>query len=203
MIQSNSLKQRIESVIIEFEEIMKDIDGEIDSLDVSSFAQLKEIEKTITSMRNKGLKIPDELRQLKLSLLTDCDHAENLKVLKKFFIETIQKKIFSKDAIEKPNIIKTVKKNTPTIKRSKRFPPDNTLCRFSFKGNEYKGQIKNGQFLVNGYGIFNSFSAASVKISTTSRNGWHDWELRIPGSNQWLLADIWRKKKKFNMLTKN
>ncbi len=75
----------------------------------------------------------------------------------------------------------------------KGFPPEGTFCRFKYKGNEYSGQIKNGQLMVNGHGNFSSFSAVSIGISNTSRNGWRDWELKIPGSNQWLLADIWRK----------
>ena len=84
----------------------------------------------------------------------------------------------------------------PKIKKQspKGFPPEGTLCRFTYKGNNYNGQIKNGQFVVQDYGSFSSFSAASVAISNTSRNGWRDWELRIPGSNQWQLADIWRKR---------
>jgi hypothetical protein len=95
---------------------------------------------------------------------------------------------------------KQIPKNNQTQPKSKMhkpkgFPPEGTLCRFTYKGNDYNGQIKNGQFMVNGHGYFSSFSAASVEISNTSRNGWRDWELKVPGSNQWLLADIWRKRK--------
>lgn len=96
--------------------------------------------------------------------------------------------------------IKVRKKRIPTKKPKikkhnlKGFPPEDTLCRFTYKGNDYSGQIKNGQLMVNDYGIFSSFSAASYEISNTSRNGWRDWELRVPGSNRWLLADIWRKR---------
>jgi len=81
------------------------------------------------------------------------------------------------------------------ISKSRALPPEGTLCRFSLKGNEYHGQITSGQFQVQDYGSFSSFSAASVAISNTSRNGWRDWEIKVPGSNQWILADSWRKRR--------
>lgn len=79
---------------------------------------------------------------------------------------------------------------------SRNFPPNGTICRFSYKDTSYEGEIKNGEFLVRGLGTHNSFSSASVAITKTSRNGWRDWEVRLPGSTHWLLADSWRKAQK-------
>lgn len=42
-------------------------------------------------------------------------------------------------------------------------------------------------------GTYGSFSAASGAVSNTSRNGWEDWELLLPGTEDWLPASMWRK----------
>lgn len=75
------------------------------------------------------------------------------------------------------------------------FPPDGTLCKFEYKGHVYEGIIKNGQLHINGVGVYSSLSAASVAVTNTSRNGWRDWELKLPNSSEWILADTWRKRK--------
>jgi len=79
---------------------------------------------------------------------------------------------------------------------SRSFPQEDTLCRFTYKGIQYNGVIKNGRLSVKNTGSFSSFSDASVKISNTSRNGWRDWEIKPPGIDQWRLADTWRKMQK-------
>ena len=79
-------------------------------------------------------------------------------------------------------------------KRSQSFPPDDTMCRFSYKSYQYSGVIKSGRLLVENLGLFKSFSAASVEISQTSRNGWRDWEIKLPGANDWEPSDSWRKR---------
>lgn len=195
MVGLESFKERIESVIKECEEIIKNLDLELDSTGKASFQQIKEIELTITRFKKQGLTVPDELKQLKLKLLADSDNVEKIKSLKKCFIENIQR-ILPNDISGRRKKIKLIQ--NPKIKKqsSREFPPEGTLCRFIYKGNEYNGQIKNGQFIVNNYGTFSTFSSASGKISNTSRNGWRDWELKVPMANQWLLADIWRNNKK-------
>lgn len=74
------------------------------------------------------------------------------------------------------------------------LPPNGTECRFSYKGKEYDGIIKNGKLEVASFGSFKSFSGASIKITKTSRNGWRDWELRIPGSSRWISSYLWRRR---------
>ena len=77
--------------------------------------------------------------------------------------------------------------------KSRPIPPDGTECRFNYKSTLYTGVIREGELLVEHFGRFGTFSAASDEISKTSRNGWRDWELKLPGSQHWLLADAWRK----------
>ncbi len=72
------------------------------------------------------------------------------------------------------------------------FPPDGTLCLFRYKNDEFRGEIRNGQIVVEDYGGFASFSAASRAITDTSRNGWSDWKLKLPNKSDWILADTWR-----------
>jgi hypothetical protein len=115
----------------------------------------------------------------------------------KFAAENIDRK--PTVAYEKrPNEIqvKPIRKEfTRQVKASphhKLFPPDGTQCRFKYKGNVYTGAIVGGWISVDNYGNFSSFSAASKEITKTSRNGWRDWELKLPDSNEWILADTWR-----------
>lgn len=76
---------------------------------------------------------------------------------------------------------------------STKFPPDGTLCRFTYGRKTYSGKIKGEVLVVEGYEqAFSSFSAASRAITSTSRNGWNDWSLRDDGGG-WMLANDWRK----------
>jgi hypothetical protein len=76
------------------------------------------------------------------------------------------------------------------------LPPDGTQCRFSYAGTEFIGFIENGALLVEGFNDqYSSFSAASVAVTKTNRNGWMDWYLLGDGKN-WVLADQWRKSRR-------
>jgi hypothetical protein len=78
--------------------------------------------------------------------------------------------------------------------KKNKLPPEGTRCRFTYANIEYLGTIADGRMEVDGItGTFGSFSAASVKVTNTSRNGWMDWEVCLPGSDNWILADVWRK----------
>ena len=191
----DSLKNRVKTVITECESLMGCFDTLLQASQKGKSAQLMEIEKTIDNMQKKGLTIPPELRKLKLDLLSDLDVTEKQIVLKRELIENIHR-IFSIRAAEmkKGGLKKSSQKTM--VKRSNSFPPDGTLCRFSYKNQTHNGEIKDSRFVVQGYGLFSSFSSASVQITQTSRNGWRDWELLIPGSNHWVLADLWRKRSK-------
>ena len=116
-----------------------------------------------------------------------------------FEITIEEAKIFASNYIERkpqsPEIPKTtfdkINIRKKTVK-TRTFPPNGTKCRFRYKDNTYYGMIVNGKINVAGFGSYKSFSNASVNITGTSRNGWRDWELKLPNSDDWILADRWR-----------
>lgn len=189
----DSLKNRVKTVITECESLMDCFDTLLQASQKGKSAQLKEIEKTIDNMQKKGLTIPPELRKLKLDLLSDLDAAETQIVLKSELIENMHR-IFSIKPPEVKNGEHKKNRQRTMVRRSNNYPPDGTLCKFVYKNQRYNGEIKDSRLVIEGYGLFSSFSSASVEITQTSRNGWRDWELLIPGSNHWVLADLWRKK---------
>ena len=72
------------------------------------------------------------------------------------------------------------------------LPTDGTICRFTYGGKEFLGVINERTLVVEGFPKgFKTFSAASVEITQTSRNGWLDWHLKTP-EGSWLLANDWR-----------
>ena len=76
------------------------------------------------------------------------------------------------------------------------FPPESTAVKFSYGTSVHFGEIRNNKIVLTGEhqsSQYESFSAASKAVTNTSRNGWKDWELRLPGENYWVLADDWRK----------
>lgn len=83
--------------------------------------------------------------------------------------------------------------NPQTLPLNKQLPPSETKCRFTYFEIENSGQIVEGQIVLDTIAeTFNSFSAASRAVSGTSRNGWLDWEILLPDSDYWILADSWR-----------
>ncbi len=75
------------------------------------------------------------------------------------------------------------------------LPPDGTQARFEYKNKIFSGVIEDGRLvLTDDRGSFKSFSTASEALTNTSRNGWRDWQLQLPGSKDWTLAEDWRSK---------
>jgi hypothetical protein len=85
-----------------------------------------------------------------------------------------------------------VRTNNPTTPST--LPPDGTQCRFHYKGQTYRGEIKRRRLEVLGHGEFDTFSGASTELTHTNRNGWRDWECQLPGTNKWIIADTLRGK---------
>jgi hypothetical protein len=68
----DDLKLRIERVTVELKDIIQLFEIEIaDPRKAVSFRQVKEIETSIERLRRIGLPVPEELKQLKLKLLSD------------------------------------------------------------------------------------------------------------------------------------
>ncbi len=71
--------------------------------------------------------------------------------------------------------------------------PDETKCRFVYKGREYLGQITKGKIYLNHVQEeFKSLTAASNIITNTSSNGWRDWQIFLPEKDMWVIAGDWR-----------
>jgi hypothetical protein len=72
------------------------------------------------------------------------------------------------------------------------LPPDGTNCRFRYRRQMFNGRIENRTIITENHGVCRSFSAASLNITGTHRNGWEDWQIQLPGTDDWILADTWR-----------
>lgn len=73
------------------------------------------------------------------------------------------------------------------------LPPIGTECSFRYADKVWNGFIIEGGMRIEGLdGIASTFTAASRMVTGTSRNGWMDWRLRLPGTTTELLADEWR-----------
>ena len=86
----------------------------------------------------------------------------------------------------------------PTTERGSRrsfLPPDGSKARFEYRGQQYSGKIRQGKLVLHGLHegtVCKSFSQASREVTGTSRNGWMDWYICLPGKETWHLADEWR-----------
>ena len=79
----------------------------------------------------------------------------------------------------------------------RRFPPpEGTKARFEYRGRRHSGEIRQRKLALHPPHegtVCKSFSEASREVTGgTSRNGWMDWYLCLPGEETWLLADEWR-----------
>jgi len=73
------------------------------------------------------------------------------------------------------------------------LPPIGTECSFRYADKVWNGVIVEGGMRIEGLdGLVSTFTAASRMVTGTSRNGWMDWRLRLPGASRDLLADEWR-----------
>ncbi len=70
--------------------------------------------------------------------------------------------------------------------------PSGTKCRFTYDEEEYNGLVENNQLVLPDIGRFRAFSGASKRVVGHQRNGWLDWEIQLPGQDEWILADAWR-----------
>jgi hypothetical protein len=63
----------------------------------------------------------------------------------------------------------------------------------TYRRKQYIGKISNGLLVISPRRRYTSFTGASEGITRTSRRGWQDWEILLPGSATWIRADDWRK----------
>jgi len=73
------------------------------------------------------------------------------------------------------------------------LPPIGTKCSFRYADKIWNADIVEGGMRIEGIDrLASTFSSASRMVTGTSRNGWMDWRLRLPGTTAELLADEWR-----------
>lgn len=94
----------------------------------------------------------------------------------------------------------------PILERRKEFGPpeqgyqwqnlllkNGTAIRMQYRGQYHYATIKHGQLWFQGDSLSPSEFARTV-ANHTSRNAWRDLELKAPGSNEYILADVVRRK---------
>ena len=165
-----------------------------------------EIKRNLPKAWNKIISEPDELlvEIISETLEKICGHRAEREQIVSFISDYVEHSSIFENRVKNPspqvtqeapgNAIIHVPRETTRV--SKSFPPDGTVCQFSYKGSQYNGIIKDGRLQIDRFGSFSSFSAASVEVTKTSRNGWRDWEIKLPGDSHWQLSDMWRKRQK-------
>jgi len=84
--------------------------------------------------------------------------------------------------------------NADTFNKISKMPPNGTVCSFIYFGKTFSGLISDNYIEIHGIdGRYKSFSSASKAVTNTSRNGWYDWVLKLPGTSLEILADQWRR----------
>ena len=77
------------------------------------------------------------------------------------------------------------------------LPQDGTQAKFDFGGKPHMAVVRDRQLVLLGEhegAVCGTFSAASVVITGTQRNGWRDWHLLLPGEQDWVPATLWRQR---------
>ena len=84
---------------------------------------------------------------------------------------------------------------------SRKLPPDGTELRVrrdkeKFRNMNASGVVKNRDVMLSGEkrGVHKSLSSAATAVTGHSTNGWKFWEIKLPETNEWILADEWRER---------
>ena len=73
------------------------------------------------------------------------------------------------------------------------IPPNGTEMFLEYKGETYEAEVREGAIILKHDNISHkSLSGAAVHITKGSVNGWRLWYLKLPNSDEWILADDWR-----------
>jgi hypothetical protein len=69
-----------------------------------------------------------------------------------------------------------------------RHLPDGTQLQATYKGKEYRAEVKRGRIVSAGGKLFNSLSAAAKDITETNVNGLRFWKAQLPSDLRWVLV---------------
>jgi len=163
--------------------------------------QLQSVEKSINTLQKNGTAIPEELRELKLKLMSELElfkeaekTSETVQKIVEPFIVKEQKKSRNK------TVNKTVSSSGITLRDliiAKVLPVPLTIER-QYKGKRYQAVInQDGTITLTLDGLkktFNSPTSAAVFCTGISTNGWIWWQVRVGSELKSL--DYYRKKVK-------
>lgn len=168
--------------------------------------QLKSIEKTIQQMQKNQTPVPDELRTLKIRLVTEIaaikdlrkDVTEMHKILSEFLEVTPKNKMASKNKPINQNAVKKKQATQLTVLdliNAGVITAPFQLFR-NYKGQQFKAVVGSDgiiSIVLDGKKReFNSPSAAAVAATGKSQNGWSWWSVVTDQGN--ICLDIYRNK---------
>lgn len=85
MEHNDKLRERVERVISECNDILKALEVQLAKYSPSSFRQAKEIDDTVVRLKRQGLPVPPELTEIRLKLVADSEEYEDLSSLLDYF----------------------------------------------------------------------------------------------------------------------
>ena len=94
------------------------------------------------------------------------------------------------------NHVSLEKERSPRKRQSKRgeMLPDGTEMFLEYKDETYEAEVREGAITLKHDKTSHKYlSGAAVHITKNSVDGWKLWYLKLPGSDEWILADEWRK----------
>ena len=87
----DDVRERVERIISEIKDLLNLFETEIaDQQKAVSFKQVKEIEASMERLRNQGLPVPEELKQLKLKLFAISEAHKEFMSLYKIFLSSMR-----------------------------------------------------------------------------------------------------------------
>jgi hypothetical protein len=90
MEHNDKLRERVERVISECNDILKALEVKLAKYSPSSFRQAKEIDDTVVRLKRQGLPVPPELTEIRLKLVADSGEYEHLSSLLEGFHHKMQ-----------------------------------------------------------------------------------------------------------------
>lgn len=82
-----------------------------------------------------------------------------------------------------------VKETKPTgYMAAGRHLPNGTQLKATYKGKEYRAEVKGGRIVSTGGKLFNSLSAAAKSITENNVNGLRFWRAQRPSETRWVMV---------------
>jgi hypothetical protein len=161
----------------------------VEQVDPSSQKQLKGISRMISSFERRGVPVPEELRNLKATLVNKVGEYEEInKIINEIYLnvnETLPVKTNNKERRKKRISTINPDRKISSVKlinliESGYIEPNTRIFR-KHRNGIYEGIIlENGQvsILLNGVKkIFDSLSTAAVAYKNRPINGWYFWSI--------------------------